>query len=209
MADWPTRIVQPQVLRDYMERLLAAAGCSPDSVASVAAMFLEADLRGMGVQGLDHMTTLLEGLRNGSVNGEGQPRTVKEGTGTALVDGGGGPGPLAGVLAADLAAEKARATGCAAVGVRNSQDIYLLGYYADRMARSGLSGSSSPRRRRGFTRTERSSVCSAPTHWPSRSPPERRIRSFSTWPPAPSPRRAYARRCITRKCFLSVRPKSY
>ena len=56
MADRPTRRVDAEVLRDLMERMLMAAGCPQDLAGQAATVHLEADLRGYGVQGLDHMT---------------------------------------------------------------------------------------------------------------------------------------------------------
>ena len=52
MAERTTRTVEIDVLRDLMERLLKAAGCSADNAATSATVFLEADLRGIGLQGL-------------------------------------------------------------------------------------------------------------------------------------------------------------
>lgn len=124
-----------------MEDLLAAVGCESDIARTVADVFLEADLRGHSVQGLDHFIYLMiRAMRSGRINPNGRPRIVKEGPAFALVDGDRGPGHVAGVFAADMAVEKARKAGCATIGVVNSSDIYLLGYYVERMARAGVVG---------------------------------------------------------------------
>jgi LDH2 family malate/lactate/ureidoglycolate dehydrogenase len=135
-----TRLISAEALRDLMDRMLRAAGCDTDAAAIAADVFLEADLRGVGLQGLDHLPTMIRSLRAGKTLGRGKPRIVKKGPAFALVDGGAGPGQVAAVLAADLAAAKARDAGTAAVGVINSGDIFMLAYYTERIARAGLIG---------------------------------------------------------------------
>jgi L-2-hydroxycarboxylate dehydrogenase (NAD+) len=140
MEERSTRIVPVEVLRDLVQRLLAAAGCGPEAGATAADVFVTADLRGTGVQGLDHLPTMIRGLRNGKIDPSGRPRVARETQAAALVDGNRGPGQVAGIFAADLAVRKARQAGCCAVGIVNSSDIFMLAYYADRIARAGLVG---------------------------------------------------------------------
>src|SRR6266487_3445426 len=94
----------------------------------------------LGLQGLDHLPTMIRALRSGKIDPAGKPRTVKEGDAFALVNGGHGPGQLAAVLAAGLAIAKARKAGVACTGVVDSADIFMIGYYAERIARAGLVG---------------------------------------------------------------------
>jgi L-2-hydroxycarboxylate dehydrogenase (NAD+) len=140
METRPTRLVDVDVLRNLMERLLVAAGCGPETAATAANVFLEADLRGVGLQGLDHMPSMIRGLRKGTINPNGRPRIVKEGEAFVLVDGDRGPGQAAAIFAVDLAVRKAAQAGCCAAGIVNSSDIFMLGYYGERIARAGLIG---------------------------------------------------------------------
>lgn len=140
MGDHPRRLVPAETLRRLMERLLEAAGCPGDTAATAAGVFLEADLRGMDVQGLDHLPTLLDDLRLGNVDPKARPEVVKDGPAFALLDGHLGPGQVTAVLAADIAIRKAKRAGCAAVGIVNGADPYMIGYYVDRIARAGLIG---------------------------------------------------------------------
>lgn len=140
MTERPTRIVKPEVLRDLMERLLSAAGCTDVNARETAEVFLEADLRGIGLQGFDHLFDMLDDIRRGAIDGTGRPEVVKEGPATALVDGHCGPGQPSAVFATDLAIRKAREAGTATVGLVNGADIYMIGYYTDRMARAGMVG---------------------------------------------------------------------
>ena len=140
MSDRPTRTMAPEVLRDFMTRMLCAAGCSDVNARDAAEVSLEADLRGIGLQGLDHMFTMLDDLERGTIDGQGRAEIVREGPATALIDGHRGPGQPGGVFATDTAIRKAKEAGCATVGLINGADIYMIGYYAERMARAGLAG---------------------------------------------------------------------
>lgn len=135
-----TRTVGVDALRDLMHRLLVAAGASDENAKIAADQFLEADLRGIPTKGLDHMSSNLERIRAGKIKGDARPRVVREGPSFALIDGGDGPGQPAGVMAADLAAEKAKASGSAVVGITRSADIFMIGYYGERIARAGCAG---------------------------------------------------------------------
>jgi len=123
-----------------MERLLEAAGCPSNTAAIAAEIFLEADLRGMDVQGLDHLPTLLDDLKSGNVDPNARPEVIKEGVGFVLIDGHRGPGQVTAQFAADAAIRKARTAGCTTVGVINGADPYMIGYYVDRIARAELVG---------------------------------------------------------------------
>ena len=103
MAGIAMREVKIETLRDLMEGLLLAAGCPGNSSKRVAHIFLEADLRGIHVQGLHLLVlSLLNWLRSGKVDPKGEPRIVQERSGSALVDGNRGLGQLAGEFAVDL-----------------------------------------------------------------------------------------------------------
>lgn len=134
-----TSTVKAATVRTVMEKMLATAGCDAPTAKAIADLHLEADMRGVGVQGLNHLiNSHLRELKEGAIDPKGKPTLVRETGVSALVDGNNGPGPIAGVFAADLAAAKAKKSGLALVGVVNSNDMFLIGYYADRMARAGV-----------------------------------------------------------------------
>jgi LDH2 family malate/lactate/ureidoglycolate dehydrogenase len=132
--------VNVEVLRDFIARVLYAAGCDPTVVKIAAEVFLEADMRAVGFQGIDHMHTLISGIRNGHIDPKALPSVVKDSAGYVLIDGNRGLGQPAAVLAADLAIAKARKTGVSCAGIANSSDIFMIGFYAERIARAGLVG---------------------------------------------------------------------
>jgi LDH2 family malate/lactate/ureidoglycolate dehydrogenase len=57
-----------------------------------------------------------------------------------LIDGHRGLGQPAAQLATDVAIAKARKSGICCVGITNSSDIFMVGFYAERIARAGLVG---------------------------------------------------------------------
>ena len=140
MTEYPSRSVPVGVLRDLMERLIAAAGCDEEMARVAADVFLEANLRRIDHQGLDYMTKFVGAIRKKKVEPNGRPRVLRQGPAFALVDGGTGPGQFTGIFAGDLAVEKARRAGSAAVGVTNSSDMYMVGYFVDRIAEQGQVG---------------------------------------------------------------------
>lgn len=135
-----TRAVRIDVLRDLMQRILTRLGCEPEIAATVADVFVEAELRGQPVEGLEQLIYSMVRALHGRMNPNGRPRIVKDGEAFALIDGDRGPGQVAGVFAADLAIHKARKSGCCVVGIVNSRDMAMAGYYAERIARAGLVG---------------------------------------------------------------------
>lgn len=136
----PIRTISVEELREYMRAVLVAAGCDDENAAVAAEVFLAADVRGVGLQGLDHMPTLLDALRDGRVDGRARPRVVEESAGAVLIDGGRGPGQAAALLAVDRAVAIAREAGSCTAAVTNSFDLFMLGHYTERIALAGLAG---------------------------------------------------------------------
>ena len=134
-----TITVKIEVLRDYMERLLQAVGIDAEASRTLADMHLESDLRGVGVQGFNHLVNShLDYYQSGSADPKARPVVERDGASHALVDGNDGPGPLAMLLAVDKAIAKARSSGVGIVGVTNSHDLFHAGLYAAKVAEAGL-----------------------------------------------------------------------
>jgi LDH2 family malate/lactate/ureidoglycolate dehydrogenase len=136
-----SRKIRIDDLRRLMQQILTGFGLSQDDAAVVAEPFIEADVRGIYVQGLHHLThSMVRGLRNKKLNVNGKPRVIKEGPAFVVLDGDRAPGPLSGIAAADILLRKAREAGIAAAGVVNGSDMYMIGYYVERLARAGIVG---------------------------------------------------------------------
>jgi L-2-hydroxycarboxylate dehydrogenase (NAD+) len=141
MMNYRTKSVKIDILLSLMERMLTAVGCDAETATTLAKVHLESDMRGVGVQGLNHLiNSHIQDFQSGKIDPEGKPSIVRESDSFALVDGGSGPGPIAGIFAANLAAQKGRKAGCCVIGIRNSHDIFQAGYYAGCIAQKGLVG---------------------------------------------------------------------
>jgi LDH2 family malate/lactate/ureidoglycolate dehydrogenase len=130
--------VPAEELRRFVAKLLEAAGASPSNAQAAAAMLVEADLRGVGIQGVDYAYMLLDSLKRGIINGKAEPDIVQETAATVLIDGNGGLGQPAALRAVEVVVKKARDAGAAVAAVRNSTDIFMIGLYAELIARQGL-----------------------------------------------------------------------
>lgn len=140
MSEQPTLTIPVDTLRDFVERIFRAAGCDERNARVTAAGVVEADLRGHRIQGTDHIYSTLAELRAGRLNGHARPRIARESAASAQIDGDGATGHVAGLFATEIAIAKARAAGCAAIGLVNAGDIFMLGAYVERMALAGLAG---------------------------------------------------------------------
>jgi LDH2 family malate/lactate/ureidoglycolate dehydrogenase len=140
MTTLETITIPVERLRDFLARIFAAAGCDAENARATAQGVIEADLRGHHIQGTDHIYSTVRELRAGRLNGRAKPKIVNEKAATARVDGDGGTGHVTGIFATDIAIRKAREAGIGAVGLVGGGDIFMLGYYAEHMARAGLVG---------------------------------------------------------------------
>jgi LDH2 family malate/lactate/ureidoglycolate dehydrogenase len=132
--------IKAEVLHDFVTRIFVAAGCDAKNAQMNADGVLAADLAGHHIQGLDHIYSTVRELRAGRLNARAQPRATHETAATARVDGDGGTGHVTGLFATELAMRKARNAGIGAVGLVGGGDIFMLGFYVERIARAGLVG---------------------------------------------------------------------
>lgn len=138
MSKPKTITVPVDTLHDFLTRIFEAAGCDRENARLNATGVVEADLHGHHIQGTDHIYSTVRELRAGHLNGRAKPRIVRETAATARVDGDGGTGHSTGLFATELAMRKAREAGIGAVGLVGGGDIFMLGYYAEKIARAGL-----------------------------------------------------------------------
>ena len=125
MNEIGARIIDPEALRAFVERMLMAVGCDRDAAFTTADVLLEADLRGYATHGLLRLPTIVHRIQSGMINPRAQPRVIEDREGSALVDADRAMGPVGTIYGASLAARKAKKSGCCAVGVVNSDHICL------------------------------------------------------------------------------------
>lgn len=137
---WPDVRVPADTLRQQVEAVLRAWGMPAEAAAETAGHVLYADLHGIDSHGCAMLRHYHERLAAGRLRADATVEVVRDEPATALVDGGGGLGHVPAALAMRLAIEKARASGVAAVAVRNSGHFGAAGAYAAMAADAGLIG---------------------------------------------------------------------
>jgi len=118
------------------EQALRKVGFTREEAATIAAHLVDASMWGYEFAGLPRIPVIAERpeLKN--------PRTplsiIKETPVSALLDGGNNVGYINILRAAEIAIDKARKSGIAIIGVRNSWFSGRNGYYLEKIARAGF-----------------------------------------------------------------------
>ncbi|WP_337997799.1 Ldh family oxidoreductase [Oleispirillum naphthae] len=123
-----------RLVRTAFERV----GVPASDAATAAEILVSADLQGIGTHGVRRLGPYVARLRDGVFAPAPTIRIDRTAPATALVDGGGGLGPVVGVRGLSTALEIAAETGIAYVGCRNSQHFGALAPYARRAAEAGM-----------------------------------------------------------------------
>ena len=131
----------PEALRDYMVRVLTAAGLGRADAAIAADVLLAADMRGVESHGIIRLFPYYSArLRAGLVNPRPVLRVLSETPATLALDGDNGLGHPVAYRAMERCIEKARQSGAALVTVRNSNHYGIAGYYAMMALPHGMIG---------------------------------------------------------------------
>lgn len=128
-------------LADAVSRSLAAlegAGVPSQHASVQVDLFVDADLRGVPSHGLLRLPRVIERIGNGVADPLARGTHTWRSESFLSVDGQKGLGPVVANVALEAAAAKSRKTGIAVAAIANSNHIGMLGWYAERMAREGL-----------------------------------------------------------------------
>jgi L-2-hydroxycarboxylate dehydrogenase (NAD+) len=126
-------LTMPEDLHAFADAALSVAGLPPSDAKAVASLMVQADQQGSDGHGVIRLVQYVKRIRAGGINKTPRIRTVAERPAMAIVDGDNGMGHLVAAAATQLAIKKARATGIAWVGTRNSNHAGPASLYA-RMA---------------------------------------------------------------------------
>jgi LDH2 family malate/lactate/ureidoglycolate dehydrogenase len=107
-------------LTEFAARVFIAAGLPQNDAHTIAALMVEADLRGSDTHGVIRLPLYVRRLRAGGINAKPNIRVINDRASVALIDGDNGMGHLVMRRAAMLAIEKAKASGAGWVGARMS-----------------------------------------------------------------------------------------
>ena len=134
--------VQAQIgqVREQILLVLRAWGMPEDLADSAAGLMAETDLLGVDSHGISMLPSYENKLRAGTLRIDARPRVARDGTASALLDGGAGLGHPVSAQGMALAIDKALAHGVGAVAVRNSHHFGAAGVYARLAVQRGLVG---------------------------------------------------------------------
>ena len=130
----------PERVRSQILSIFDAWGMEAALARTAADVMVETDLAGVDSHGVSMLMDYDESRRKGRLNLKARPKVVRDGPVTALIDADAGLGHPAAVMAMNLALDKAKAMGVAAVTVFNSHHFGAAGYYAALASKRGMLG---------------------------------------------------------------------
>lgn len=140
IRDDGTYLIDAARLETLVADMLARVGVAVEDARIVADSLVSADVRGMNSHGVMRLPVYIERLQRGGFKPGSRGRVVSETPATALIDGEEGLGAVLTSSAMDLAIDKAKRTGIAAVGIRNSNHNGENAYYVKRAIAADMIG---------------------------------------------------------------------
>lgn len=134
------RPVDASTLRTQVTRIFERLGLPNGDATIVAEHLVEADLRGVHSHGVIRVPTYVSACQSGSINAHPNIRIVTDNGGQVVVDGDNAIGQLAAFRANEIAIERGKTHGMAAVALRQSNHCGTMAYYAVRAIPHGLIG---------------------------------------------------------------------
>ncbi len=131
------RVDAPELER-FTTEVLAHIGLAADDAAFAASVIVASDLAGHDSHGMRRVPEYVARWRAGGIDGAARPAIDDDGGAVLRVDGNGCLGHLALRFATDLAVERARLYGIAAVALRHSSHAGRFADYCERAAEAGV-----------------------------------------------------------------------
>lgn len=126
--------------RELIETVLAASDVPAGEARAQAEQLLEADLRGHPSHGLQRLPVIVGRLRSKVIVARPVVTFDWFTPSAGVIDGGRGLGPVVANCAVEALAERASASGLAALAIRNANHVGILAPYLEPMAARGLIG---------------------------------------------------------------------
>lgn len=127
-------------LKEFSVKSLIAAGLSEENASTAAEALVTTDTFGVLTHGTKNLNQYIQKMAAGGLDAKAEPKIVCEGPAFAIIDGMKAIGMVSACKAMKLAIKKAKETGIAYVGVKNSCHFGAAGYYANLAASEGLLG---------------------------------------------------------------------
>ena len=130
--------IPADVLQRETAKIFRGHGLLPNDADWVAEALVEADLRGIHSHGVTRVPIYTERLARGLFNPRPNVCVVRQGPSVVSIDGDNGMGAVVGRRAVAAAVDVVAETGCAAVGVRNSNHFGIAALYAEQLVAHGF-----------------------------------------------------------------------
>lgn len=124
--------------KTLIEEVFRGLGATPEEATIQADVLTEADLRGVQSHGLQRLPVLVERVRKGLLRVASEPVLNWTSDAVLCVDGRDGFGTAIADRCLKEIAPAARAHGIAALAIRDTSHLGMLGYYCNRQAEEGL-----------------------------------------------------------------------
>ena len=132
--------VSVEALEAFCIKSMVRSGLSETDARTTARVLVTTDTWGVFSHGTKQLLHYLRKVRAGGINPRATPEIVKEGPSWALVDGHCAMAMVSACLAMEQAIRKAKISGLAYVGVKNSTHFGAAGYYANLAATQDMIG---------------------------------------------------------------------
>lgn len=127
-------------LKEFSLNALKKAGVNQENAEMVADVLITTDTFGVLTHGTKNLNQYIQKMQAGGLDAAAEPSIECEGPAFAIINGNKAIGMVSGCKGMNLAIEKAKQTGIAYVGVKNSCHFGAAGYYANLAAKEGLIG---------------------------------------------------------------------
>lgn len=134
------RTIPPAHLTEFAAHIFQAAGVPDDVARQVSASLVAANLAGHDSHGVVRVMQYLGAVERGETDPRAVPAVTHETPVMAVVDARRAFGQVAGAFAMQMAIDKARAAGIAAVALHNSSHVGRLGEWVEMAAAEGMIG---------------------------------------------------------------------
>ena len=133
------KLTRQQALEFIIEKL-TSLDVSQEDAEKTAEVLIEAELKEDPSHGISCLLSILNSIKRRDIIPNKKPEIITEKNATVIINGENILGPVSGIRAANLAVQKAKEYGVAAVSIRKSHHLFTLGYYTKLIALNNLIG---------------------------------------------------------------------
>src|SRR5574344_881739 len=127
-------------LKTFTVKALRKSGVSAEDSAVIAETLVTTDMFGVMSHGTKNLLQYIQKMQAGGLDPKAVPSVEAEGPAFAVINGNAAMGMVSSCKAMNLAVAKAKTTGIAYVGVKNSCHFGAAGYYSNLAAKQGMIG---------------------------------------------------------------------